>query len=115
MPSPLLGRYFEAGIWLPVEARAEDMERALQHEIVWAFRGGYGAVHLVPALLQAQAAGQPLLIGYSDITVLHACWRVRGSGPAIYGTLSEEHDRCVPGGELDGIPEGRGIRLFVGD
>ena len=39
--------------------------------------------------MQAQAAGQPLLIGYSDITVLHACWRVRGWGPAIYGTLSE--------------------------
>jgi len=89
VPSPLLGRYFAAGVWLPAEDRAEDMERALQHEIVWAFRGGYGAVHLVPALLQAQAAGQPLLIGYSDITVLHACWRVRGWGPAIYGTLSE--------------------------
>ena len=85
----VLGRYFEAGVWLPAAARAEDTERALQHEIVWAFRGGYGAVHLVPALLQAQAAGQPLLIGYSDITVLHRAWRVRGWGPAIDGTLSE--------------------------
>jgi muramoyltetrapeptide carboxypeptidase len=90
VPSPLLGRYFEPGVWLPAEARAEDIERALQHEIVWAFRGGYGAVHLVPALLQARAVGQPLLIGYSDITVLHACWRVRGWGPAIYGTLSDD-------------------------
>ncbi len=89
VPSPLLARYYEAGMWLPVEARAEDMEQALQHEIVWAFRGGYGAVHLVPALLRAQTAGSPLLIGYSDITVLHACWRVRGWGPALYGTLSE--------------------------
>jgi muramoyltetrapeptide carboxypeptidase len=89
VPSPLLSRYCQAGVWLPVEARAEDMARALQHEIVWAFRGGYAAVHLVPALLQAQAAGQPLLIGFSDITVLHACWRVRGWGPALYGTFSE--------------------------
>lgn len=89
MPSPLLGRYYQAGVWLPVEARAADIERAVQYEIVWAFRGGYGAVHLVPALLQAQAAGQPRLIGYSDITVLHACWRVRGWGSALYGTLSE--------------------------
>ena len=89
VPSPLLSRYYQAGVWLPVEARAEDLERSLQHEIVWAFRGGYAAVHLVPTLLRAQATGQPLLIGYSDITVLHACWRVRGWGAALYGTLSE--------------------------
>jgi len=89
VPSPLLSRYHQSGVWLPVEARAEDLRLALQHELVWAFRGGYAAVHLVPTLLTAAAAGQPLLIGYSDITVLHACWRVRGWGPTLYGTLSE--------------------------
>lgn len=89
IPSPLLRRYHQAGVWLPVEARAEDLEQALQHEIVWAFRGGYAAVHLVPTLLKAQANGRPWLIGYSDITVLHAGWRVRGWGPTLYGTLSE--------------------------
>ena len=89
VPSPLLSRYHQSGVWLPVAARAEDLTQALQHEIAWAFRGGYAAVHLVPTLLAAPAAGQPLLIGYSDITVLHAGWRVRGWGPTLYGTLSE--------------------------
>ncbi|MGC8780554.1 MAG: LD-carboxypeptidase [Anaerolineae bacterium] len=89
VPSPLLDRYQQYGVWLPVEARAEDLATALQHEIIWAFRGGYAAVHLVPALLQAAAGGRPWLIGYSDTTVLHACWQVRGWGPAFYGTLSE--------------------------
>lgn len=89
VPSPLLSRYHQAGVWLPVEARAEDLQRALQHEIVWAFRGGYAAVHLVPTLLAAHAGGRPWLIGYSDITVLHAGWHVRGWGPTVYGTLSE--------------------------
>jgi muramoyltetrapeptide carboxypeptidase len=89
VPSPLLSRYHQSGVWLPVEARAEDLAAAVQHEIVWAFRGGYAAVHLVPALLRAEAAGQPRMIGYSDITVLHACWQVRGWGATLYGTLSE--------------------------
>ncbi|MEZ4634488.1 MAG: hypothetical protein R2856_05840 [Caldilineaceae bacterium] len=36
------------------------------------------AVQLVPYLLEMQTANRPLLIGYSDITVLHACWHVQG-------------------------------------
>ncbi len=89
VPSPLLDRYQQYGVWLPAEARSADMAVALQHEIIWAFRGGYAAVHLVPTLLRVSAVGRPWLIGYSDITVLHACWQVRGWGPALYGTLSE--------------------------
>jgi muramoyltetrapeptide carboxypeptidase len=90
VPSQLLARYHEPGAWLPAEARAEDIERALEHEVVWACRGGYGAVHLVPRLLELRPEGRTLLIGYSDSTVLHACWRVGGLGPALYGTLSEQ-------------------------
>ncbi|KAB8141002.1 LD-carboxypeptidase [Chloroflexia bacterium SDU3-3] len=89
VPSPLLERYQAPGSWVPAELRAQDIRAALQHEIVWAARGGYGAVELVPALAEAEAAGQPLLIGYSDTTVLHASWLRRGWGPALYGTLAE--------------------------
>ncbi len=89
VPSPLLSRYYQTGVWLPVEDRAADLAQALDHDIVWAFRGGYSAIHLVPHLLKMQPTRRPLLIGYSDITNLHACWTVNGWGPTLYGTLAE--------------------------
>ncbi len=87
--SPLLERYHQSGVWLPAEERAADLAKALAYDIVWAFRGGYSAVQLVPHLLEMQTQNHPLLIGYSDITVLHACWQVQGWGPTCYGTLAE--------------------------
>lgn len=90
--SPLLERYQAVGTWAPLELRAADMQRALEHDIVWAARGGYGAVELVPALLAARPVGTRLLIGYSDITVLHAVWTKHGLGPSIYGTLPDAID-----------------------
>lgn len=107
VPSPLLARYHQPGVWLPAEARAEDMARALDHEAVWCCKGGYGAVHLVPDLLAMRPAGRPLLIGYSDITVLHACWRVGGFGPALYGTLGERAEDSRQGAALDALLRGR--------
>jgi muramoyltetrapeptide carboxypeptidase len=88
--SPLLERYLQSGAWLPAEERAADMARALEHEVVWACRGGYAAIDLAQPLLQASAPGRPLLIGYSDTTVLHACWAIRDLGPAIYGGLGDQ-------------------------
>ena len=87
--SPLLNRYHQSGVWLPAEDRAADLVTALTYDIVWAFRGGYSAVQLVPYLLEMKTENRPLLIGYSDITVLHACWHVQGWGPTLYGTLAE--------------------------
>jgi len=34
-------------------------------------------------------AGRARLIGFSDTTVLHACWRARGWAPTLYGTFGE--------------------------
>ena len=91
--SPLLERYLENGAWLPAAERAADLAHAMQHEVIWACRGGYAAVHLIPVLLKAPSSTRPLLIGYSDTTVLHACWALRDLGPAVYGSLSEQiHD-----------------------
>lgn len=90
VPSPLLERYLQSGAWLPAEERAADLMRALEHEVVWACRGGYAAIDLAPTLLQASAPHRPLLIGYSDTTVLHACWSIRGLGPALYGSLGDQ-------------------------
>lgn len=89
--SPLLDRRFPGGAWLPVAEREEDLRRALRHDIVVGFRGGYGAVELVPALLKAKAkaARKPRLIGFSDVTILHAAWHKRGWGEGCYGTIPE--------------------------
>lgn len=43
-------------------------------DVVWAARGGYGAQSILPALQKLTARKKPtrkLLIGYSDVTVLH--------------------------------------------
>ncbi len=98
--SPLLERYFQPGCWLPMEARAEDMVRAMQHDIIWACRGGYAAVHLIPSLLNAHVDHPPLLVGYSDITVLHACWSVRGWAPSLYGTFGDYLQESRQGNSL---------------
>jgi len=87
--SPLLDRHLPGGVWLPQEEREEDLRRALHHDLVVAFRGGYGAIQLVPLLLNAKAARRPRLIGFSDTTVLQAIWRKRGWGTGCYGTIPE--------------------------
>ncbi|GAB4110780.1 MAG: LD-carboxypeptidase [Roseiflexaceae bacterium] len=109
--SPLLSRYYPAGAWLPTEQRAEDLQRALEYDIVWAARGGYAAVHLVPALLQADPPRTPLLIGYSDPTVLHACWHVRGWAPRLYGTLGDQVNESRQGESLLQIFKGQPLQI----
>lgn len=111
IPSPLLSHYFAAGCWLPVAERAADLALALEHEIVWAFRGGYGAVHLAPSMLAMQSANHPLLIGYSDTTVLHAAWQVQGWGPALYGTLAESLDHSRQAESLAAFLRGQPFTL----
>jgi len=53
--------------------------------VLWALRGGYGAMHLLDGLDEAElrAAGK-LLIGFSDLTALHLLWR-RAGAPSIHG------------------------------
>lgn len=105
--SPLLTQYQQSGVWLPVEDRAADLETALAYDVIWAFRGGYSAVQLVPHLLAMETENRPLLIGYSDTTVLHACWQVQGWGPTLYGTLSEQIEESRQGQSLHAFLRGR--------
>ncbi len=87
VPSPLMDRHLGTGAWLPTAERRADLRRALEHDVVWACMGGYGSIHLVGDLMAASPAKQPMIIGYSDITVLHACWRARGWGEGCYIAL----------------------------
>jgi muramoyltetrapeptide carboxypeptidase len=60
---------------------------------IWCLRGGYGAGRLLPAVQGAlETAAPKALIGYSDITALHAAWQGAGSisfhGPTARSPLS---------------------------
>ncbi|WP_310569278.1 LD-carboxypeptidase [Gemmatimonas sp.] len=76
--------------------RGDDLLDALQDDRIdgiWCLRGGYGAARLLPRisvdLLQRHPKG---LIGYSDITALHAAWQRAGlvsyHGPTARASLS---------------------------
>ncbi|HYE05010.1 MAG TPA: LD-carboxypeptidase [Planctomycetota bacterium] len=88
--SPLLDQHLGHGAWLPEAERIADIKRALGHEMIWAARGGYGSVHLVDAVLGERVERAPILIGYSDLTILHACWRKRGWRESLYGSIPSQ-------------------------
>lgn len=86
--SPLLARLGRAGDWPPADERIADLQRGLGCDWLLAARGGHGCIDLAPALDQA-LAGRPLpgLVGYSDLTVLHAAWRRRGGPETVHGLM----------------------------
>lgn len=74
--------------------RAEELVKAFKDketEAIWAIRGGYGAIQLLPYLdehIEEIKANPKLIIGFSDITVLHSylvdkCGFVSIHGPNI--------------------------------
>ncbi len=84
--SPSLPRCGVIGSWPAPTERLAELEQALTHDLILAARGGYGCVDLVGALLDP-ARRLPRLVGYSDLTVLHACWSVRGGPETYYGFM----------------------------
>jgi muramoyltetrapeptide carboxypeptidase len=77
--------------------RASDLNVALHDpdiDGVWFLRGGYGAMRILPAVdYHALRAKPRALIGFSDITALHAAVAERAGlisyhGPTARGTLS---------------------------
>lgn len=78
--------------WPAAAERQAELTSLWSHEVLLAARGGYGCVHLLPALPSTGRA--PLLIGYSDLTVLHAAWWRRGWGETLYGFMP-----ATPGGD----------------
>jgi muramoyltetrapeptide carboxypeptidase len=84
--SPLLDRYPGPGAWLPPAERAADLQQALACDILLAARGGYGCLEL-SEVLTAHGGPWPTVIGYSDLTVIHAAaWRA-AAPPGIYGFM----------------------------
>jgi muramoyltetrapeptide carboxypeptidase len=75
-----------SGAWRIAAERQATFRQALTHDILLAARGGYGCLDLL-AVLDDFTGPLPLLIGYSDLTVLHAAWLVRGESESIYGFM----------------------------
>jgi muramoyltetrapeptide carboxypeptidase len=76
------------------EARAESIYQLAMDptiEVLWAARGGYGAGRLLPILDKLTAArGKPpkkLLVGYSDVTVLHEYVRSRWGWSTLHAPM----------------------------
>lgn len=95
------------------EQRAQDLQQALldpEVDAVWAARGGFGGLRLLPLLDWAGLAarprtGRPPLIGYSDLTSLQNALRVRLDWPCWHAPMvaSELPDPLDPvsAGSLD--------------
>ncbi|WP_411280409.1 LD-carboxypeptidase [Gemmatimonas sp.] len=77
--------------------RGDDLLAALHDAAIdgiWCLRGGYGAARLLPRLSAELLQRYPkALIGYSDITALHAAWQHAGlvsyHGPTARAPLSD--------------------------
>ncbi len=81
--SPLLEQHPGPGAWLPVDERRADLARGSACDWLLAARGGYGCLDLLAELDHPL----PAIIGYSDLTVLHAAQQVVGGPGGIYGVM----------------------------
>ncbi len=111
VPSPLLDRHLGNGDWLPAVERRADLVRALGHDVIWACRGGFGSIELIDALAHQRRRHGPLLIGYSDITVLHFAWRARGWHRHYYGSIGARPAHSRQGESLLALARGEDLRL----
>lgn len=111
--------------WAPPTQRQASFRLALTDDLLLAGRGGYGCLDLLD-VVAAHAGPLPGLIGYSDLTVLHAAWTVRGGPETLYGFMPgvPHGDRAVAsaiagwqghGQGWDGglLPEVRAVRQGV--
>lgn len=94
------------------ERRARELTDALADTSVRAIvcaRGGYGATRLLPALDPALVRANPkLLVGFSDVTALHALWARAG--------VRSLHATMVAGlGRADDAQVDRVIRAMEGE
>lgn len=70
--------------------RAGALAAALEDPAVtaiWCARGGFGATRLLPRLAAVRPSGPKLLIGFSDISALHALWFSRFGMTSIHGPV----------------------------
>ncbi|MBY0385231.1 LD-carboxypeptidase [bacterium] len=71
------------------DSRWQHLQEALLSEessIIWAVRGGYGSLHLIPFLQKIKKPKKPkLFIGFSDNTTLHQFFNQQWHWPTWHG------------------------------
>lgn len=69
------------------EQREKFLKEALQSDakMIWAARGGFGSLHLVPFLMKFRPQVPKLLMGFSDIVTLHQIANQRWNWATIHG------------------------------
>ena len=76
----------------PAEDRADDLNSLIRNpevQAVYCLRGGYGSVHLLDRLDWAELKRRKLpVVGYSDITSLHAAMRTRRAGLPVSACMA---------------------------
>ena len=92
----------------PDASRFRVLDRALRRadsRVVWCARGGYGSQRLLPRLARrAVPARRKLLVGFSDITALHAFFYQHWGWPTLHAaTLSGLGDGRLSQTALDEI------------
>lgn len=104
--------------------RGDDVLAALHDDSIdgiWCLRGGYGAMRLLPWLSVELLRRHPkALIGFSDVTALHAAWQRAGlvsyHGPTARASLSDFSRNSLVRAVLHGTdscgeaPEARVVR-----
>jgi muramoyltetrapeptide carboxypeptidase len=72
------------------ERRLQELRSAIADasvDAIFAARGGYGATRILPGLDPGDVAARgPMLVGFSDITALHALWARAGVG-SVHGPM----------------------------
>ena len=76
----------------PAEDRADDLNELIRNpeiQAVYCLRGGYGSVHLLNRLDWQTLKQRKLpVVGYSDITSLHAAMTARHAGTAVSACMA---------------------------
>jgi muramoyltetrapeptide carboxypeptidase len=79
--------------------RLAELEAALDDptvDAIVAARGGYGATRIADSIDPARVAARPrLLVGFSDVTALHALW-ARAGVASIHGSMIAALGRAEP-------------------
>lgn len=70
------------------ENRFAQLDHALKtHGVIWAARGGYGASDLLPLLDAKDYHVHRWIVGFSDISALHAYFYKKNKWPAVHGPM----------------------------
>ena len=93
-------------------------------DLVWALRGGYGALRLLPHLDLARLAANPKpLLGLSDVSLLLNALAARAGVPAVHGPVARQVPRLDAASRealtaffaSGGLPRSLPVRPLAGD